>query len=429
MDFVDRFPLIPVFFSFALYPIGAWAVLRLLPRSVRMPAFALVNVASLVMLCTLSGAKTVRIRMAVHYGKAAVAFAAIYIGLALLHFLTVRLCRRENSPWPLIAFLSPILFLVYTKYAIDSINPLNGLIVPLGISHPGLFFIGVSYLSFRLVLLVQEVRNGVVAMPTVWEYLAFAFFVPTLSVGPINPYSRFIRSVNGVPDRTAMPVGRCSLRILVGLTKYIFLGSIAAQFTYAGLLRDGHPHAVLDLLIAVPAYALYLYCNFSGYCDMVIGISGLLGIEVIENFDRPFATRNIQEFWTRWHISLSTWIRDLVFTPLTKATMRSFPQRAANHMIALSLLISFLLVGIWHGTGINFLIFGLLQGLGLVTVHYYTILLKKRLGRERFAAYRKNTPIRVAGIILNFAYFSFTLFFFANSWTDISALRLALAAH
>ena len=79
-------------------------------------------------------------------------------------------------------------------------------------------------------------------MPTVWEYLSFAFFVPTLTVGPISPYSKFIRSLR-TPNRQDTPLGRSLLRILVGFTKYIFLGSLVAQFTYAGLLEDGHPRA------------------------------------------------------------------------------------------------------------------------------------------------------------------------------------------
>ena len=116
---------------------------------------------------------------------------------------------------------------------------------------------------------------------------------------------------------------------------------------------------------------------------MVIGVSGLLGIEVAENFDQPFTSRNFQEFWTRWHITLSTWIRDLVFTPLSKALMRKFGPKSANHVIAVSILISFLIVGIWHGSELNFLVFGALQGAGLVTVHYYTVWLKKKLGRRQ----------------------------------------------
>jgi D-alanyl-lipoteichoic acid acyltransferase DltB (MBOAT superfamily) len=268
---------------------------------------------------------------------------------------------------------------------------------------------------------VQEVRNDVVEMPTIWEYLSFAFFVPTLSIGPINPYSNFIGSLKS-PDRHKTPMGRSLLRIVVGLTKYIFLGSLIAQFTYAGLLRDGHPHAIGDLFIAIPAYTLYLYCNFSGFCDMVIGVSGLLNIQVAENFDRPFTSRNFQELWSRWHITLSTWIRDLVFTPLTKSMMRRFGIKYANHIVAASLMISFIGVGIWHGKGLNFLIFGALQGLGLVTVHYYTVWLKKRLGREKFAAYRKNRVIAVIATVMTFSYFSLTLFLFANTWEDMHVI-------
>ena len=289
----------------------------------------------------------------------------------------------------------------------------------------GVFFVGVSYLSFRLVHLVQEVRNELVEMPNVWEYLAFAFFVPTLSLGPISPYSKFISSFRE-PNRHNTPVGRSMLRILVGFTKYIFLGSLAAQFTYAGLLRDGHPHKIIDLAIAIPAYGVYLYCNFSGFCDMVIGVSGLLGIEVAENFDQPFTSRNFQEFWTRWHITLSTWIRDLVFTPLSKALTRKFGPKSANHVIAVSILISFLIVGIWHGSELNFLVFGALQGAGLVTVHYYTVWLKKKLGRDKFAAYRANGWIKAAATVMTFSYFSLTLFFFANSWEQMHAILSGL---
>jgi D-alanyl-lipoteichoic acid acyltransferase DltB (MBOAT superfamily) len=159
---------------------------------------------------------------------------------------------------------------------------------------------------------------------------------------------------------------------------------------------------------------------------MVIGTSGLLGIEVAENFDRPFMSRNFQEFWTRWHITLSTWIRDIVFTPLSKAMMRRFGPKSANHVIAASILISFLLVGVWHGRGLNFLVFGALQGAGLVTVHYYTVWLKRKLGKDKFSGYRKNKFIQAIATGMTFTYFSLTLFFFANSWDQMRMISDAL---
>ena len=424
-DIVDRFPLYPLIFCFVLYPAAAWMALRLLPQKMKSTVFHAPE-------CGRAGGDVL-----VERCKWGASKRCVIVQQSAFHILfnlcrarpgelrVLRRCQRDHTIWPAAAFLLPIAFLAYIKYASDLLNPFTAVLAPIGLSKFAGFFIGVSYLSFRLVHLVQEVRNEVVEMPTVWEYLSFAFFVPTLTVGPISPYSKFIRSLR-TPDRQDTPLGRSLLRILVGFTKYIFLGSLVAQFTYAGLLEDGHPHAVIDLAIAIPAYAVYLYCNFSGYCDMVIGVSGLLGIAVAENFDRPFMTRNLQEFWTRWHITLSLWIRDLLFTPLSKWMMRKFGPKSASHVIAASLFISFLVVGVWHGKGTNFLTFGALQGAGLVTVHYYTVWLKKTLGRDGYTAYRKNTVIQVVASVTTFCYFSLTLFFFANRWEEMRSILASL---
>lgn len=425
MDFVDRFPLYPLVLCFVIYPIFAWPVLKWTPRKIRMQTFALLNIGGLAIFCLLAGAASVRLKSAIPYTEASLLFFSFYVLVTILHYFSLRRIRRDGTLWPTVTFLGPILFLLYAKYAADYIIPFRSLLGRAGVAHFAAFFIGISYLSFRLVHLAQEVRNELVEMPTIWEYLSFAFFVPTLSIGPINPYSKFIGSMRN-PSREATPLIRSLLRIIIGFTKYLFLGSIVAQFTYGGLLRDGHPHAMIDLFIAIPAYAIYLYLNFSGFCDMVIGVSGLLEIQVMENFDRPFLSRNFQEFWTRWHISLSTWIRDLVFTPLSKSLMRRFGSKTANHVIAASIFISFIGVGIWHGKGWNFLIFGASQGLGLVVVHYYTVWLKKHLGREKFAAYRKNEVIRVVATIVTFAYFSLTLFLLANTWDQMITIKNAL---
>jgi D-alanyl-lipoteichoic acid acyltransferase DltB (MBOAT superfamily) len=425
LDVVDRFPLYPLILVFVLYPLAAWILLKVSPARIRLKSFALLNIAGLGVLCWLTGAAGVRVKQALAYSRIPLVFFSIYIAFVLVNYVFLRLCRRDGATWSALAFLFPLVFLIYIKYLSGTLNPFGAILAKAGLTRMGVFFVGVSYLSFRLVHLVQEVRNELVEMPNVWEYLAFVFFVPTLSLGPISPYSKFIGSFRE-PNRHNTPVSRSMLRILVGFTKYIFLGSLAAQFTYAGLLRDGHPHKIIDLVIAIPAYGIYLYCNFSGFCDMVIGVSGLLGFEVAENFDRPFTSRNFQEFWTRWHITLSTWIRDLVFTPLSKALMRKFGPKSANHVIAVSILISFLIVGVWHGSGLNFLVFGALQGAGLVTVHYYTVWLKKKLGRDRFAAYRANGWIKATATAMTFSYFALTLFFFANTWEQMRAILSGL---
>jgi len=239
-------------------------------------------------------------------------------------------------------------------------------------------------------------------------------------VGPINPYSNFRRGFDSDPP--SIPTGRCLLRILVGLVKYKFLGSIFFQLTYSNLLLDDHYHPWIDLLIAVIFYYLFLYVNFSGFCDMAIGSAGLIGIPVIENFNNPFAARNMREFWNRWHISLSQYMRDVCFSPLSKYFARIFGPANINHAIALTIMVVFLLIGIWHGTGWNYLMFGFLQGIGVVVAHYYTIGLKKGLGRDGFKAYNSNPWIHAVAVTITFCYFAISLFFFANTPAEMKQL-------
>jgi D-alanyl-lipoteichoic acid acyltransferase DltB (MBOAT superfamily) len=319
-----------------------------------------------------------------------------------------------------------VALLVFVKYLPPKLNPFQSLLAPFGRKQLGEFFLGLSYMAFRLSHMTQEVRNRVVPQPDVWRHLSFAFFVPTFSIGPISHYSTFQRSLDD-PDAEHPPLMRALLRVLVGLAKYLFLSSLLNHFTYAGLLLDGHPHPVSDLVVAAIAFTFYLYLNFSGFCDIVIGVAGLIGINVQENFDSPFVARDLQEFWTRWHITLSQYMRDMMFTPLSKWLARLLRPLQPLHAIALSILAVFVVLGIWHGVGWNFVVFGFLQGLGLVVCHYYTHFLKKRLGKKGYIAYLQKPFFHVAGVILTILYMSFTLFFLANSWANIG--RIARVLH
>ena len=196
-----------------------------------------------------------------------------------------------------------------------------------------------------------------------------------MSLGPINTYANFRR---GFDDRPwSVPVGRAALRVLVGLVKYEFLGGVFGQLSYSAFLLNGHPHSWIALPLVMICYYLFLYCNFSGFCDMAIGAAALMGIPVLENFNNPMAARNMRDLWNRWHITLSQWMRDIVFAPLSKFLVRLMGPAQANQAIAIAIAVVFLLVGIWHGAGWNFLIFGAFQAFGVVVTHYYTIFLKK----------------------------------------------------
>ena len=339
----------------------------------------------------------------------------VYLVLIMAQYATMRLFAHKQGRLPWIAFFTPLVALIVVRYGTSSF--FESLKLPYPITP---YFIGISYLAFRCSRLVLEVRNGVVKTPGFLRYASFCLFVPTMSVGPINSYSNFQRAFEG--ERPDFPAGRAALRTLVGVIKYRFFGSILFQLTYASLLRDDHYHHWIDLLVAMLSYYLFLYCNFSGFCDMAIGAAGLIGIPVLENFADPFGARNVKVFWNRWHITLSQYFRDVVFAPLSKYFVTLLGPLRINHAIALTIVVVFLLIGIWHGVGWNYAAFGAAHALGLVVNHYYTIGLKKSLGAAGFKAYNSNSWIHAAAVAATFCYCAATLFLFANTFPEMKEI-------
>lgn len=340
----------------------------------------------------------------------------VYLVLVGGMYLALLLFAERRGRWPWLAFFAPIAALILFRYVPGAAYMALG--EALGKHWRGVpNMIGISYLAFRCSRLVLEVRNGVVKKPGFLEYLNFAFFLPTMPVGPINTYANFRRGFEATPY--TVPIGSAALRILVGAVKYQFLGNLCNQLTYSGLLLDEHPHHAMDLPVAMLFYFLYLYLNFSGFCDMAIGAAAIIGIPVPENFDNPFAARNVKDFWNRWHITLSVWMRDVVFSPLSKFLVGRMGPRLADHAVALTITVVFLLVGIWHGAGWNFAAYGAVHALGVVANHYYTSFLKKRLGRDRFKAYNENRWIRAGAVALTFCYCGASLVFFANTFPQL----------
>jgi D-alanyl-lipoteichoic acid acyltransferase DltB (MBOAT superfamily) len=345
----------------------------------------------------------------------------IYLALIVFQYVMLRTFSEKKGWLPWLAFFTPIAALIVVRYGPGAGLPL---IPGLAWTTTGFGLVGISYLAFRTSRLVLEVRNGSVQRPGFFEYVNFSFFLPTIPVGPINTYANYRRGFEDKP--WAVPMGRALLRILVGLVKYQFLGGMCSQLAFSNLLLDDNVHHYIDLPVAMFAYYLFLYCNFSGFCDMAIGAAGLIGIPVPENFDNPFAARNVKDFWNRWHITLSQWMRDVVFAPLSKSLVRLAGPARADHAIALAIVIVFLLIGIWHGVGWNFAAYGAVHALGVVSNHYYTIFLKKKLGREGFKAYNENRFIHAVAIVLTFCYCGASLFFFANTFPGMKEILSVL---
>ncbi len=369
-------------------------------RALRDWAFALVNLAAI---------------GAIAYAKPGpwLGFFAAYLAVVVVSWGAMRALARRRGRAPWLAFAIPLFALGLVKYASPAWRPLfHALGTPEPLQIPGLYFVGLSYMAFRLSYLVLEVRNGVVEPPGLGRYLGFAFFFPTVFVGPISRFATHEQSLDR-PSRRATPVVTSLLRLVVGLTKYLFLGNLANQVAYASLQTDAVPHARVDWVIAAIAYYLYLYLNFSGFCDVAIGAAGLLGIRVDENFDQPFRSRNIQDYWNRWHITLSTYLRDVVFTPLSKVLVGRLGPKNRDHAVAIAVFVTFVLVGVWHGAGFNFVAFGLLHAIAVVAHHYYAAFLKKRLGKAGIRAYNENRWIRAVAVLSTHVYVTLALGFFA----------------
>jgi D-alanyl-lipoteichoic acid acyltransferase DltB (MBOAT superfamily) len=394
----------------------------------KLKLFAFVNIATFIWLSLLGGFDPYIDATILSLGSEAIIRHIVLVGFYVLiiigAFFMMKRFSKSKGWLPWLAFFYPIIVLILMRYAP---LPWDSLFARLDFP-PWILattIIGLSYMAFRLSYLVLEVRNDVVAMPTLSEYLGFAFFLPTILVGPINPFSTHQISIKSI-DKTSPLVGRCLLRIVVGATKFFFLGNLANQLTYSSIFLDGKPHGIFDLFVTVIFYYLFLYCNFSGFCDIAIGVAGLIGIRVRENFDNPFIAKNVKEFWNRWHITLSGYTKDVIFAPASKALIKKLGPRYTNFSIALSILLVFFVVGVWHGVGVRFAVFGLIHAVGVIANHYYTIWMKRRLGRDGYKAYNENPLVNALAMVLTFGYVALSFSVFANDYYMMRVIGHAL---
>jgi D-alanyl-lipoteichoic acid acyltransferase DltB (MBOAT superfamily) len=360
--------------------------------------------------------------------------AASWLALAtfvLSGFVLARILGRRPSTWIAGSYLVALLlaFLVLKKYSILAwVLPAAVLDHPVGI-------VGLSYILFRQIHFLVDCMQAQIVRPRLWDYLNYQLNVFMLVAGPIQRFQDFTSSWQRLEP---LPADRhetlCTwLRILLGAIK---IAGIAAVCLFAHakirehLLHYGGPVPPLEALLQFAAlfylYPLYLYFNFSGYCDIVIGAGALFGVAIPENFDRPYLSRNLLDFWTRWHQTLGLWIRDYLFMPAYKAIAERMPARAPSLAFACYFM-AFLLAGVWHGSTSNFVVFGLIHGVGASAVKLWEQFLVKRKGRAYLKQYMQSGRIRLVAILLTLHYAGFALLFFSDELED-SLIPLQIVA-
>lgn len=257
--------------------------------------------------------------------------------------------------------------------------------------------IGLSFIFFRQIHYVVDVKQGEIKELTLWGYLAYQLNPFTLLAGPIQRYQRFHEDWQTLTPKHAdtHEVRMTFLRILLGVIKVSFIADWCLQYALGSPEEAETLGRQLRLFYFYPAY---VYFNFAGYCDIVIAAASLVGIRVPENFDRPYLARNMIDFWTRWHRTLTFWIRDYVFTPLYMAIARRKPGWAPS-LAFVCYFVALFLAGVWHGATWNFVIFGVLNGIGVAAAKLWENIIVAGYGRKGLRTYLASAPIRIVAIV------------------------------
>lgn len=285
--------------------------------------------------------------------------------------------------------------------------------------------VGLSYMLFRAVHLVAEGPYLGAVPLTPLRYVGYMIGLWTLFAGPIQRYDDFSRGVDTVERPKPSEALAAAHRVVNGLLQAFV---IAPFFSPLADLKSvaGGVASPLDFVIAFYAFPIYLYLNFSGYTNVMIGIARLCGVTTLpENFDRPYLARNVQDFWRRWHMSFGAWIRQYVFTPLSVLLTRRAGPRSQGWVLALAVLLTFVVVGAWHGVTANFLVFGLLHGIGVIVVALWARLVEGLAGRKAAKRILGHPAVHVTAIVLCQHYVYFSMLFFNN---DAGVVLDALAA-
>jgi len=271
----------------------------------------------------------------------------------------------------LLAFIIYQYFLVFIAQRMDSkrLKPLVMLsILPLVVNKVFaltqlhlLAFIGISYMSFKTIQIMLEISDGLIKEKiSVKDYLQFLLFFPTVSSGPIDRSRRFLKEINEVmPRKDYLELaGDGIYRIVLGLLYKVVLST----YVYQMLLTLSNTGTVVYSIKYMYLYTLYLFFDFAGYSLMAVGSSNILGIQTPMNFNKPFLSIDIKDFWTRWHITLSTWLRDFVFSRVLMQVIRKKWFKNRLHNAAYAYMINMLVMGFWHGISVSYIAYGFYHG-------------------------------------------------------------------
>ncbi len=297
------------------------------------------------------------------YYKSSGLFFLMLIGTSLIDWLLSHAISRLKGRkarlavmWLSITISLSILgYFKYANFFLWNWNQMvQGNFQPLDLILP----VGISFYTFQSISYVVDVYKGRIAPTRRWlDYLFFLSFFPALVAGPIVRADYFLPQIESNRPATKDNIYGGLWLIIIGIVKKAIIADYIAQYNDL-IFNDPALYTGVQTLMGVLGYTMQIYCDFSGYSDMAIGLALIMGFRLGLNFDSPYQSRNLTEFWRRWHISLSSWLRDYVYIPLggnRKGTVRTY----VNNFLTM------LIGGLWHGAAWKFVFWGAMHGVGL----------------------------------------------------------------
>ena len=290
------------------------------------------------------------------YGKSRAMIVYLISFVIYQYFLVFIVQRIETKRLKPLVFLSIFPLVINKVFALTSLHLLA--------------FIGISYMSFKTIQIMLEISDGLIKEKvSVKDYLQFLLFFPTVSAGPIDRSRRFLKEINEVMPRKEYLelAGDGVYRIVLGLLYKVVLST----YVYQMLLALSNTGTVVYSIKYMYLYTLYLFFDFAGYSLMAVGSSNILGIQTPMNFNKPFLSVDIKDFWTRWHITLSTWLRDFVFSRVLMQVIRKKWFKNRLHNATYAYMVNMLVMGFWHGLSVSYIVYGFYHGVLMAGFEVY----------------------------------------------------------
>ena len=290
------------------------------------------------------------------YGKSRAMIVYLISFVTYQYFLVFIAQRIEAKRLKPLVFLSIFPLVINKVFALTSLHLLA--------------FIGISYMSFKTIQIMLEISDGLIKEKiSIKDYLQFLLFFPTVSAGPIDRSRRFLKEINDVMPRKEYLelAGDGVYRIVLGLLYKVVLST----YVYQMLLALNNTGTVVYSIKYMYLYTLYLFFDFAGYSLMAVGSSNILGIQTPMNFNKPFLSVDIKDFWTRWHITLSTWLRDFVFSRVLMQVIRKKWFKNRLHNATYAYMVNMLVMGFWHGLSVSYIVYGFYHGVLMAGFEVY----------------------------------------------------------